>query len=233
MESNPDNVKVKVEPITLPNEKGDCSEEFAGTGSDNISPKDDVKPELPDQLENIDMRVDEPEFISDLVEIKKENDSMNDLPSASTVNVAVEGQKIKEEVVSCPFCLKTFASLAELKSRHLIRCNGIKVFEPELECPHCSLKLPRSLHAMHGIICQQNSCRFVLSPDNLKYCDVFCPECHDVCKAKDLPEHLTTCLKHLSKILIKAMANSDTCDWNQTDAAEDFILKAGLNGWLE
>ncbi len=142
------------------------------------------------------------------------------------------GSESMTMLISCPFCSRTFASLDELTSNHMIRCNGMKAFEPRKSCPHCNLDLPLSLHGIHGMICKQNSCQFILSTNNLKYSDILCPECHNICKTKDMPEQLATCLKHLSKLLTAAMDNTANCDFGQKGAVEDFIGKAGLKGWL-
>ena len=187
---------------------------------------------VPDLEENMDADHDVQEVTMDFKSEIEQSDKMDPfLETGSSIQPLLNMFTKDEEHIQCPFCQSKFVSLEVLKSKHLMVCNGIKAFEPLTNCGHCKLRLPFSLQGLHGVICNQNSSRFILSPDNLRYCDVLCPECKEVFKAKDLPEHLATCLGHLQKILTRAMATGQTCDWNREET-EDYVKQAGLQDWL-
>ncbi len=134
--------------------------------------------------------------------------------------------------LACPFCDKSFQSAEDLKAEHPVYCNGMKRFEPEEACQHCGLSLPVSLAGLHSLICPSNPFKLPITKDNLEHCDIHCPECKAVCKAKLLPTHLTTCMKLLPSIMTNATENPKY-KWKQPPGSPDYIEIAGLGYWLK
>ncbi len=231
----------EAEPLTNDSSAGSENEEMVA--SLDPEPIKEVVPETdPDPVENpapIKMEVDEEDdivFIGSKVKIEKpdpepEMPVTNDIdnrPKATPVIIRVASQSSQ---VICPFCPKTFTSIHDLKTKHPLSCNGIKKFEPEKNCPHCDIELPTSLCGLHILICKKNKCKMPLTIDNLQHCDIFCPECDIVTKAKGMPEHLATCLKHVQLIMENALINP-TLNWRHPQVT-DYIAKAGLAYWLK
>ncbi len=132
--------------------------------------------------------------------------------------------------VSCPFCPEEFPSIDDLKTKHPLACNGIKMFEPKKKCSHCDLLLPTSICGLHMLVCKKNTYRIPLTTTNLQHSEIFCPECKVVGKAQWMPEHLATCYKHIKPIIENALVNS-SLDWRSSEQT-DYITKAGLAYWL-
>ena len=141
---------------------------------------------------------------------------------------------VENKCAICPFCEVEFTSEKDLKEQHPIFCKAMKQFEPLHPCAFCNLELPFSLSKLHGLICRKTSTPFILTPDNLTYADTICPECQAIFKAKDLPRHLSVCLKILQSTLKMAL-ETPSLSWNKGDATGkvlDYIALAGLNEWL-
>ncbi len=145
-------------------------------------------------------------------------------PVHQSVTVNVNG------IVKCPFCLSEFQSLVRLKEEHPVFCKGIKKFEPEKTCQHCKDRFPVSISGLHVLICKANPSRMPLTADNLQHCDIHCPECQLIGKAKLIPVHLAKCLTILQKIMENAL-ECNSLAWHQ-QSPTDYIGKAGLTYWL-
>ncbi len=230
VEANPEppaKKRIKVEPDSS-DENEQSPTLMEDIGLDN---NPDIKVDPLDLVENTSDDNEPLNLTEDIKEEQNEVERTEEVVSSENETGSEIQIKSTRTVILCPFCQENFASHEELKSKHLLSCNGIKMFEPKTNCRHCNLRLPFSLHGIHGMICKKNTNRFILSPDNLKYSDVLCPECQDVFKAKDLPRHLATCLQHLEKILSKTLDCSNSCSWMQ-NGIEDYVKEAGLNDWF-
>ena len=132
---------------------------------------------------------------------------------------------------TCPFCDKGMKTIRDLKTKHPIYCNGIKSFEPKKKCLHCDQSLPISLCGLHSLLCSKNPFRLPLTTRNLEHADIACPECKTIVRAKNMPEHLATCLKHINSTMDNALLNSNM-DWKPASPI-DFISLASLKSWLK
>ncbi len=198
----------------------------ASSVTDTRSPS--VKPEVDGGCEKEDIV-----FLGTKVKIE-ECDRKQEVPKESNAGLPVITEVMsmsQPSQVMCPFCPKVCSSIEELKTKHPLACNGIKRFEPRKACSHCDLVLPTSLWGLHLLVCKKNTSKMPLTIGNLQHCDIFCPECQMVGKAKWIPVHLSTCFKHVQMIIENALANS-TLEWRDSEQT-DYIDMAGLTYWLQ
>ncbi len=139
---------------------------------------------------------------------------------------------VADDTVECPFCPESVTSVKELKTNHVIYCNGLKKFEPMKTCQFCNADLPTSLHGLHLLVCKQNPAQLPWTVHNLKNIDIRCPKCGVVGRIKFIVDHMARCYQHLKLQMENALTNKDL-NWKSNENGRDYIQESGLSIWLK